>query len=97
MKHTFKVCNKLWVERNTSKFQNGFVENLSNIALQTTLSSQTRSMTIAEGGVFLDCCVSPNQEVFQGWNSKTCGTVGQMDFPRADWGLLNTGLTPDAH
>lgn len=54
-------------------------------------------MTIAEGGVFLDCCVSPNQEVFQGWNSKTCGTVGQMDFPRADWGLLNTGLTPDAH
>lgn len=33
VKHKFKVCNRLWVERKTSKFQNGFVENLSSIAL----------------------------------------------------------------
>jgi len=71
VKHTLKVCNRLWVERNTSKFQNGFVENLSNIALHTSLLSQTCSMMNTEGGVILDCHVSPNQDVFQGWNSKT--------------------------
>lgn len=64
VKHTFKVCNRLWVERNTSKFQNGLVENLSSIAVQTSWSSQTWSMTTTEGGLSLDCCVSPNQEVF---------------------------------
>lgn len=65
----------LWVERNTSKLKNGFIWNLSNIVLHTSALYQTWSMLIAEGGVFLVCCVSPNQEVFQGWNNK-CGTVG---------------------
>lgn len=54
-------------------------------------------MTTTEGGVSLDCCVSPNQEVFQNWNSKTCGPTGWMDFSRADWGLLNTGWTSGTH
>lgn len=59
MKHTFKVCNRLWVERNTSKFRNGFIWNLSNIVLPMSPLYQTWSMVIAEGAVFLVCCVSP--------------------------------------
>lgn len=59
MKHTFKVCNRLWVERNISKFRNGFIWNHSNIVLSTSPLYQTWSMMIAEGAVFLVCCVSP--------------------------------------
>lgn len=59
MKHTFKVCNRLWVERNTSKLKNGFVWNVSNTVLPTSPLYQTWSMMIAEGAVFLVCCVSP--------------------------------------
>lgn len=36
VKHTFKVCNRLWVERNTSKLKNGFVWNVSNTVLPTS-------------------------------------------------------------
>lgn len=70
------------MEGNITKFQNGFIENLRNIVLQTLLSAQTQSMTITEGSVILDCCFSPNQKIFQGWNSKSI--VGQIYFSRVD-------------
>lgn len=59
MKHTFKVCNRLWVERNTSKLRNGFIWNLRNIVLPTSPLYQSWSMMITEGAVFLVCSVSP--------------------------------------